>query len=86
MTSFQRILFPVDLSEECMRTAPYVKAFADRFRSDVILLHVFELPVTLFGFRALFAADRRRRHAPHFTRAAETSFVNGSSSGDEVFR
>ena len=49
MTSFRRILFPVDLSEECMRTAPFVKAFADRFRSDVVLLHVFELPVTLFG-------------------------------------
>ena len=47
--TFQRILFPVDLSEECMRTAPFVKALADRFRSDVVLLHVFELPVTMFG-------------------------------------
>ena len=49
MTTFQRILFPVDLSEECMRTAPFVQAFADRFRSDVVLLHVLELPVTMFG-------------------------------------
>ena len=49
MISFQRILFPVDLSEECTRTAPFVKAFADRFRSDVILLHVFEVPLPLAG-------------------------------------
>ncbi|MEP6601469.1 MAG: universal stress protein [Nitrospirota bacterium] len=49
MTSFQRILFPVDFSEECIRTAPFVKAFADRFQSEVVLLHVLELPVTMFG-------------------------------------
>jgi len=37
---FQRILFPVDLSDQCRRAAPFVKAFAERFHSQLVLLHV----------------------------------------------
>lgn len=49
MISFQHILFPVDFSEQCRRAAPVVKAFVDRFHSELTMLHVFELPPPLIG-------------------------------------
>lgn len=42
MITFQRILFPVDFSPQDCEAAPFVKAMADRFHSEVILLHVAE--------------------------------------------
>jgi nucleotide-binding universal stress UspA family protein len=39
---FDKILFPVDFSDRCRGASPYVKAFAERFGSRVILLHVLE--------------------------------------------
>ena len=44
MTSFRRILFPVDLSRQGQEAAPFVAAMAQRFQSEVILLHVVEVP------------------------------------------
>jgi nucleotide-binding universal stress UspA family protein len=44
MTTFQRILFPVDLSKQGQAAAPFVAAMAKRFQSEVILLHVVEVP------------------------------------------
>lgn len=41
---FERILFAVDLSEQSQCAAPFVKALASRFGSEVVLLHVLELP------------------------------------------
>lgn len=44
MTSFGRILFPVDLSKQGQEAAPFVAAMAKRFQSEVTLLHVVEVP------------------------------------------
>lgn len=43
MITFQRILFPVDFSPQDHEAAPFVKAMAERFHSEVVLLHVAEL-------------------------------------------
>ncbi len=42
MIDFKRILFPVDMSEEDRKAAPFVKAMADRFGSQIDLLYVQE--------------------------------------------
>ncbi len=44
MLKFNHILFPVDLSEQCAKVAPFVEAWATQFESRVTLLHVFEMP------------------------------------------
>src|SRR5579864_8852093 len=49
MTSFERILFPVDFSERSRATAPFVKAMATRFHSEVSLMHVVEVPTAWYG-------------------------------------
>jgi nucleotide-binding universal stress UspA family protein len=49
MSLFERILFPVDFSLQSSAAAPFVKAMADRFRSEVILLHVVEVPQAWYG-------------------------------------
>lgn len=40
MFSISRILVPVDFSNRCLGMMPYVKAIAQRYESEVILLHV----------------------------------------------
>ena len=49
MNPFQRILFPVDLSEQSKRAVPFVKAMAERFQSEVTLLYVMELPMMMYS-------------------------------------
>ncbi len=49
MVSFPRILFPVDLSKQSLCAAPFVKAMAARFHSEVTLLHVVEVPPAWSG-------------------------------------
>ena len=49
MISFQRILFPVDFSHQSAAAAPFVKAMAARFQSEVLLLHVVEVPPVAYG-------------------------------------
>ncbi|MGH9632155.1 MAG: universal stress protein [Bryobacteraceae bacterium] len=46
---FKKILFPVDFSERCRAIAPSVRAFAERFRSEVVLLHVLHMPHAAWG-------------------------------------
>ncbi|HYL75569.1 MAG TPA: universal stress protein [Bryobacteraceae bacterium] len=48
--NFDRILFAVDLSEQSRQAAPFVKALAERFQSEVTLLHVLEPPPAWSGF------------------------------------
>jgi nucleotide-binding universal stress UspA family protein len=43
MVTFRKILFPVDFSERCVQTAPYVASIARKSGSDIALLHVFDL-------------------------------------------
>ena len=49
MITFQRILFPVDFSKQDQEAAPFVKAMAERFHSEVILLHAAEFFPTGYG-------------------------------------
>ena len=44
MRAFQKILFPVDLSDSCTATAPFVEAMAKRYNAEITLLHVLEMP------------------------------------------
>ena len=49
MITFHRILFPVDFSKQDHEAAPFVKAMAERFQSEVILLHVAEFVPAWYG-------------------------------------
>jgi nucleotide-binding universal stress UspA family protein len=44
MRAFQKILFPVDMSDSCTATAPFVEAMARKYSAEVTLLHVLEMP------------------------------------------
>jgi nucleotide-binding universal stress UspA family protein len=44
MRAFQKILFPVDMSDSCTATAPFVEAMAKKYNAEVTLLHVLEMP------------------------------------------
>jgi nucleotide-binding universal stress UspA family protein len=48
MQTFEKILFPVDMSDSCTATAPFVEALAKKFNAEVTLLHVLEIPPTYF--------------------------------------
>ena len=47
MMAFQKILFPVDMSDSCTATAPFVEAMAKKYNAEVTLLHVLEMPTGL---------------------------------------
>jgi nucleotide-binding universal stress UspA family protein len=44
MRAFQKILFPVDMSDSSTATAPYVEAMAQKYDAGLTLLHVLETP------------------------------------------
>lgn len=48
MQTFEKILFPADMSDNCTATVPYVEALARKFNSEVTLLHVLEIPPAYF--------------------------------------
>ena len=56
MQTFQKVLFPVDLSDSCLAAAPFVESLAKKFAADVTMLHVLEMPPPYFtdwyGFMA----------------------------------
>jgi nucleotide-binding universal stress UspA family protein len=49
MFKFDNILFPVDFSERSRAAAPFVLSIAQRYKSQVVLLHAFEPPPPLYG-------------------------------------
>ncbi len=49
MQTFEKILFPVDMSDQCTATAPLVEALAKKFDAELTLLHVFEMPPAYVG-------------------------------------
>jgi nucleotide-binding universal stress UspA family protein len=57
MQTFEKILFPVDMSDSCTATAPFVETLAKKFDAELTLLHVLELPPGYFtdwyGYMAL---------------------------------
>ena len=44
MISFKRILFPVDFSLQCKAIVPFVRAMAKCFDSEIVVLHVVDIP------------------------------------------
>ena len=44
MRAFQKILFPVDMSDSCTATAPFVEAMARKYHAAITMLHVLEMP------------------------------------------
>ena len=67
MITFKRILFPVDFSEQCAAVAPAVKAMARQFGSELVVLHVIDLPPAWYGapdaasWSTLINVDRLRQ-------------------------
>jgi len=57
MPTFQKIVFPVDLSDSCSAAVPYVENLARKFQAQVTLLHVLETPpgyvTDWYGYMAL---------------------------------
>jgi len=57
MQAFQKILFPVDMSDSCTAAVPYVESLARKFQAEVTLLHVLEMPpgyvTDWYGYMAL---------------------------------
>ncbi len=47
--NIERILFPVDFSDQSRAAASFVKAMAARFHAEVVLLNVMELPEVWYG-------------------------------------
>jgi len=94
MIAFKRILFPVDFSQQCAATVPAVRALAQRFGSQLMLLHVVGLPPAWIGspegasWTALINAERLRENgrialerfiAQHFS---DTNVVPKIDEGD----
>jgi nucleotide-binding universal stress UspA family protein len=44
MRAFHKILFPIDMSDNCTATAPFVEAMAKKYKAQVTMLHVLETP------------------------------------------
>ena len=66
MAIFKKILFPVDFSERCRSAAPFVKAMAERGGSQLTVLHVIDLPVSVYstiGYETMLDLPAMRRAA-----------------------
>jgi nucleotide-binding universal stress UspA family protein len=48
MIDFKQILFPVDMSEQVRRSAPFVNAMAERFGSEILMLYAQEPPMPIY--------------------------------------
>ena len=68
MQTFQKILFPVDMSDSSTAAAPFVATMAKKFQAEVTLLHVLQLPpgyvTDWYGYMALVDTNgiREARH------------------------
>ena len=84
MQAFQKILFPVDMSDSCTAAAPFVETIAKQFKAEVTLLHVLELPPGYmsdwYGYMALVDTEGIRK-----ARAKEfNGYLTDRFSGLEV--
>jgi nucleotide-binding universal stress UspA family protein len=86
--NFQRVLFPVDLSDQSRRVAPFVKALATRHGSEVLMLHVIHIDPVMPADPALAVPtvvpnveDLRRQR-----RAVLESFLQEELAGVAVVR
>lgn len=84
---FDKILFPVDLSEQCRRVAPFVKDVALRFNSQVLMLHVMQSPPMYgappdLGFAPIIDLDLWRKER----RASVNTFLTEELAGISLVR
>jgi nucleotide-binding universal stress UspA family protein len=69
MQTFQKILFPIDMSDGSTAAAPFVATMAKKFQAEVTLLHVLQLPpgyvTDWYGYMALVDTNaiREARHS-----------------------
>ena len=49
MLDFKKILFPIDMSDSCTTTAPFVEAMARKYSAEITMLHVLEMPSALIA-------------------------------------
>ncbi len=99
MMRFERILFPVDFSEQCSAIVPAVKAMAKQFEAQLELLHVVDLPSAWFGspesaaWAALISAERLREEgrialdrfiARHFAGVPVRAVVDEGDAGRQI--
>jgi nucleotide-binding universal stress UspA family protein len=65
MHTFQKILFPIDMSDSCTAAAPFVETMAKKFQAEVTLLHILEMPqgyaTDWYGYLALVDTDAIRK-------------------------
>jgi nucleotide-binding universal stress UspA family protein len=47
MLDCKKILFPIDMSDSCTKTAPFVEAMARKYSAEVTMLHALEIPPAL---------------------------------------
>jgi nucleotide-binding universal stress UspA family protein len=86
MTTFKRILFPVDFSDQSRAAVPSVKAMASRFDAQTVVMHVMDLPFIWFGLpeavscSTLINADQLRASS----RVALDLFIKNEFSGTRV--
>lgn len=74
---FDRILFPVDFSEESRRAVPFVRAAVDQFRAELLVMHVLEIPNSYYAATdfAGWEAMRITTEAQDTRRAALRAFI-----------
>jgi nucleotide-binding universal stress UspA family protein len=66
MAIFKNILFPVDFSDRCRSAAPFVKMMAGQGGSELTVMHVIDLPVSVYstiGYETMLDLRAMRRAA-----------------------
>jgi len=99
MARFERILFPVDFSGQCVAIVPAVKALAAQFHAQLELLHVLGWPSAWYGapetaaWAALISAERLREEgeialdrfiAKHFADVAVKAVLDEGEAGRQI--
>jgi nucleotide-binding universal stress UspA family protein len=86
MLNIDRILFPVDLSGQSRRVAPFVKAMASRFQAEIVMLYVQKLLVPAYAppeaitYAAITNAEEVRKQCQQEFQ----TFLNSDFSGMSV--
>src|SRR5690349_2482111 len=81
MAGFKRILFPVDFSERCRAAAPFVKMMVQRCNAELTVLHVIELPVSVYttiGYETMLDLPLVRRAAREHVEAFARAELEGA--------
>lgn len=88
MIDFKRILFPVDFSAHCQAVAPVVKAMARCFGSEIVVLHVIDVPdspsPTIEQLHAKAAAELDRLIADEFSGANVRSHIARGDAARQI--